>query len=120
MRKDFLMTLLQRSWNGELVSGQFREELGWHVAELAGGIQDVNSRCAKVAARIGIDPSLAPPGDEHRARAIVDTWGVLTVRPLVAERDLCIDRLIVDKALEVNPEDPRLAAALFSLVTKKL
>lgn len=117
MGKDFLVTLLERSWRGELQPGQFEEELGWRVAELAGRIQDVNLHCASVAARIGVDPSLAPPGGEHTSRAIVDTWRVLAVRPLVEERNLCTDRLIIDKAFEVNPEDHLLAAALLALVS---
>lgn len=118
MKKDFLMTLLEKSWKGELVPGQFQEELGWHVAGLAGQIQDINSHCASVAARIGIDHSLAPPDEEFRARAIIDTLRVLTVvRPLIAERDVCTDRLIIDKALEVNSENPGLAAALLALVS---
>lgn len=114
------MTLLERSWNGELVPGQFKEELGWHVAELAGKIQDVNFHCAGVAARIGIDPNLAPPGEKHRAWAIVEVYRASTVRPPVEERDLCTDRLIIDKAFEVNRQNSQLAAALLSLVTKKL
>lgn len=115
MEKDFLMVLLERSWKGELQPGQFKEELGGHVAELAGQIQDVKSHCQSVTAKIGVDPNLAPPGEEHRARAIVDTWRVLTVRPRIEERNLCTDRLIVDKALAVNRENPGLAAALLAL-----
>lgn len=117
MRKDFLMTLLERSWNGELVPGQFEEELGWHVAELAGLIQDVNFHCASVAARIGVDRNLARSGDEYTSRALVDTWRELTVRPLTAERDVYTGRLIADKAFEVGRENPQLAAALLSLVS---
>lgn len=115
MGKDFLTNLLERSWAGELQPGQFKDELGWHVAGLAGEIQDLDTRCASVIAQIGLDPRLARPGDEYTARALVDTFCELTVRPLKAERDVCTDRLIIDQAFQVNRENPRLAAALFAL-----
>lgn len=112
MKKDFLMTLLEKGWRKELQPGQFKEELGWHVAELAGQIQDVNFHFASVAAQVVAD---APHDEKFRGSAIVDTLRVLTVRPLLEERDLCQDRLIIGKAFEVNLENPQLAAALLSL-----
>jgi len=116
MPADFLSTLLVRGQRGELQPGQFKENLGAHVAELAEKIQNVETSYASVIAKIGIDPKLARPGDEHTARAIVDTFCELAVRPLTEERNFCTDRLIIDTAFEVNREDPTLAAALFSVV----
>lgn len=87
-----------------------------HVVELAEQIQDIDARSASAVALIGVDPKLARPGDEFTARVIFDTFRELTVKPLIAERDVCTDRLIVDKAFEVNRENPGLAAALLSLV----
>lgn len=117
MAKDFLSTLLGRSQRGELRPEQFQQGLGMRVAELAGQIQDIDANFASAVARIGVDPKLARSGDEFTARVIFNTFRELTVRPLIAERDVCTDRLIVDKAFEVNRENPGLAAALFSLVT---
>lgn len=118
MSKDFLSTLLGRSQRGELIRpGQFQDELGARVADLAGQIQDVDAHFASVVARVGVDRNLARPGDEHTARTLFDTFRELRVKPLIKERDVCTDRLIVDKALGVNRENPGLAAALLALVT---
>lgn len=107
MKKDFLMTLLERSWNGELVPGQFKEKLGWHVAELAGQIQDIKANISPAA--------MEQKRIDLTGQAIIETICKSAMAPLIEERDVCIGRLIVDKAFEVNQVNAQLAVALFAL-----
>lgn len=117
MEQNFLSTLLARGQRGELASGKLKEELGAHVAELAGQIQDLTAHFSSLTPEQLVFDPVFNHFDLHTARALIDFFEEVHIQPLVAERELCTGRLIVDAAFEANQENPGLAAALFSLVT---
>lgn len=117
MRRDFLAELLGRGAKGEITREQFYEELGAHVADLAGIIQDAQAHFDNAAAgHLGLN--LSDPYHRtqlFKANAMVETVRELTIEPLIAKRELYTKKLIIETAFAKAKTNPQLAAALFRL-----
>ena len=118
VRPDFLSNLLARTQRGELTKVQFRDELGLHVADVAGQIQAANASIDDIIMAsfgIGTNSFMDDQLEVLRASAVIGLARVQTLRPLFTDRELCTKQLIMDKSFELSSVDPHLAATLYRI-----